>query len=74
MKAREPLPKHLHAAHEWTAAAGELDQLRSLTGAELEAYCQASASNSREHALHPHDAVTADDLESLHDWLMRGAS
>lgn len=63
------LPSTLHAAYDWTAAAGELDQLRDLTGEALLEYCRESADNSREHATHPHDAVTAGDLELLHDWL-----
>lgn len=64
-------PASLHAAYEWTAAAGELDELRDATGDALEAYCRESAANSREHATHPHDAVTEDDLMALHDWLKR---
>ena len=63
-------PKHLHAAYEWTEAAGELLELRDATGDALLAYCRESADNSREHALHPHDVVTADELEALHDWLV----
>jgi hypothetical protein len=65
----KPLPPTLHAAHDWTAAAGELAELRRLTGSALLAYCAESADNSREHAAHPLDAVTAGELEDLHDWL-----
>lgn len=69
MAADPHLPKHLHAAYDWTDAAGELDELRDLTGGALLAYCLQSADNSAEHAAHPLDAVTAGELEELHDWL-----
>ncbi len=63
------LPRHLHAAYNWTTAAGELEQLRDLIGTELLAYCAESADNSLAHAADPLDAVTKYELEELHDWL-----
>ena len=67
---RAHLPAHLHDAYDWTAAAGELTELRDLTGQAPLDYCRDSAANSLEHAPHPHDAVSAYDLEALHDWLV----
>jgi hypothetical protein len=60
------LPESLFAAHEWTAAAGELPELRRLTGATLDTYCAESEENAR---LHDVTDVTASDLHDLHDWL-----
>lgn len=70
--AKTPLPAHLHAAYDWTAAAGELDELRRLTGDELLTYCRESAENSEEHVPDPSGAITAYELEQLHDWLNEG--
>ena len=64
----KPLPTHLHAAYAWTAAAGELNELRDLRGDALTVYCSESAENC--YDLHSGD-VTADDLLLLHDWLVR---
>jgi hypothetical protein len=61
------LPESLSAAYEWTESAGELEELRSLEGDELETYCQESAANWREN---PSGAeVTASDLFRLHSHL-----
>lgn len=73
MSRQTHLPAHLHAAYNWTDAAGELEELRDLTGDALLEYCRQSAANSEAHEPHPHDVVTAGELEELHDWL-RGAS
>jgi hypothetical protein len=62
-------PKDLHPAYDWTAAAGELDELRSLKGKALATYCRESAENARSNGYHD---VTEGDLRDLHDWL-RGA-
>lgn len=59
------LPLHLHAAHDWTDAAGELDELRVLTGDRLAEYCVASAANASEHD----EDVSASDLRELSSWL-----
>lgn len=63
---RRCLPSDLHAAYDWTAAAGELDELRSLSGEALERYCAESADNA---AWHGNKDVTALDLQRLHEWL-----
>ena len=68
MTTTRKLPADLHAAHEWTAAAGELDELASLSGAALDAYCRESAAN---WAADPSgDRVTESDVRSLAEWLM----
>lgn len=65
------LPEHLHDAYEWTEAAGELDELRDLSGADLAAYCDEAEANCRENG---DSSVTADDLHALHAWLAEVAS
>jgi len=78
MQTLPKLPEPLFAAYNWTDAAGELDELRDLDGAELERYCTESADNAAENdrELHSDDAperdppVTSDDLYALHDWLV----
>ena len=47
---RAYLPQALHAAYNWTEAAGELDELRSLADwpAALASYATASAANAAE--------------------------
>jgi hypothetical protein len=60
------LPERLHKAYDWTAAAGELDELRALEGAELDRYCDESAANSD-------GAVAAPELLALALWLRKGA-
>ena len=63
-----PLPTHLHAAYDWTASAGEIDQLRWLPQAKAEQYAAESAANARAN---DYDDVTADDLLALRDYLIR---
>jgi hypothetical protein len=60
------VPEALHDAYNWTDAAGELTELRGLTGEELEAYCRESEANAREHG---DTSVNADDLYELAGWL-----
>lgn len=63
---RPHLPERLHAAYNWTDAAGELDTLKRLRGCALAAYCIDSAANSTENG---DGDVTEGDLELLHHWL-----
>lgn len=65
MHTTNTLPLHLHAAHDWTDAAGELEELRVLTGDRLAEYCLESATNAREHD----EDVSASDLRELSGWL-----
>ena len=60
------LPKHLHAAYDWTDAASELSELRELTGESLAAYCRDSAKNCSDNG---DGDVSESDLVDLHDWL-----
>ena len=62
------LPEDLHAAYEWTDAAGEVNELRSLEGPALTRYCRESARNWRDNDGTGAE-VTADDLSRLADWL-----
>ena len=66
------LPKGLHYAYDWTDAAGELAELRGLTGEALATYCRESVANHDAHT-GPNSAwrgsLGESDLESLHDWL-----
>jgi len=59
-----PLPEHLHAAYDWTSAAGELDTLT---------YTQSPHDYARESAENCADTadgdVTVDDLLDLREWL-----
>jgi hypothetical protein len=66
MKPNKMLPDNLHVAYEWTRAAGELEELRSLDGGELDRYCAESEQNARNHR---ETDVCAADLLALHDWL-----
>ena len=59
-------PADLHDAYEWTDAAGELDELRGLSGDELDRYCAESAENS---AADGDGSVTASALRELAAWL-----
>ena len=59
------LPAILANAYNWTDAAGELDELRGLTGEALATYCAESAANARTHG----ETVTELELESLAEWL-----
>ena len=70
MHTPKKLPTALFAAHEWTSAAGEIEQLRDLTGDALATYCAESAANC---ASEGDGDVTAGDLSALHDWLQPGA-
>jgi hypothetical protein len=63
------LPPSLHAAYEWTQAAGELDELRTLSGEQIVVYCLESEENWQIEQLDG-VAVTSDDLLALHDWLV----
>lgn len=64
------LPSELAAAYDWTAAAGEIAELREMPAAAVPAYCLASAENALAHG----DLdVTEDDLLALAAWL-RGES
>jgi hypothetical protein len=49
---RHVLPSRLHAAYEWTEAAGELSELRGLTGDALREYATESAGNAGECDVH----------------------
>jgi hypothetical protein len=70
MSARK-LPERLFVAYEWTDAAGELDELASLTGEELTRYARESELNFEQD---PSGApVTADDIEALGEWLREQA-
>lgn len=60
------LPADLHAAYEWTDAAGELDQLASLDGDALAEYATASEANARANDVRD---VSASDLADLAIWL-----
>lgn len=63
------LPAHLHAAYNWTDAAGEIALLAGLSEHDAIAYCRESAANSREHANEAGDVVTESELSQLHSWL-----
>jgi hypothetical protein len=65
------LPEHLFDAYDWTNAAGELEELRTLAGDALQAYCAASSANATDNGTEP---VTAYELEQLHDWLVADRS
>lgn len=64
-KTTRNLPEHLHDAHSWTEAAGELEQLASLQGDALDTYARESAANAREH----NEGVSESDLRELNGWL-----
>ena len=64
------LPDDLRAAWDWTSAAGELRDLRDLTGRALTRYCQDSALNNHDDG---DGSVTTADLLSLHEWLVEHA-
>ena len=70
---RANLPQALHAAYDWTDAAGELDELRSLAewpGA-LAMYATASEENAAEADLDlgTEPNVFATDIVALAEWL-----
>lgn len=60
------LPQHLHAAYDWTDAAGELDELATLEGEALDSYCRESAANAEDHG---ESDVSELELDSLAAWL-----
>ena len=69
------LPESLFYAYQWTDAAGELDELRMLTGDALAAYCRDSVANHADNRDPDGDwkgSLTESDLESLRDWLRGG--
>jgi hypothetical protein len=63
------LPAALFEAYDWTAAAGELRELRALDGEALDAYCAESAENAAEHGAH----VSEDEIRRLAAWLRESA-
>jgi hypothetical protein len=63
------LPKHLCTAYDWTAAAGELNELRGLSGDELDRYVIESVQNHDAESEHE-GGLTASDLLELRDWLV----
>ncbi len=58
-----PLPEHLYAAFAWTEAAGELEELASLSGEALDTYCRESVANCED------GDVTESDLRELAEGL-----
>ena len=62
---KRQLSAELHAAYDWTDAAGEIGELTQLTGPALARYCRESEENCQEHG----GDVTAADLDSLAAWL-----
>ena len=62
----EPLPKHLHAAYDWTAAAGELEKLSGLHDRRLASYARESEANARQNDV---TDVHASDIKELATWL-----
>ena len=67
-KLMSKLPDDLFDAYDWTHAAGEINELRALSGDALMQYCAQSAANN---AANGDGTVTAGDLDRLHDWLLR---
>lgn len=70
MSAKRYLPEYLWDAYNWTAAAGELDELATLTGFALVQYAHRSERNAREHE----EKVSASDLQELAERLRHRAS
>ena len=70
---RAYLPQALHAAYEWTEAAGELDELRLLADwpGALASYATASAENAAEADLDlgTEPDVFAANIVALSEWL-----
>ena len=70
---RAYLPAGLHAAYNWTEAAGELDELRLLADwpAALASYATASAENAAEadSDLGTEPDVFVADIVALSEWL-----
>ena len=61
------LPVRLVAAYDWTRNADELETLKILTGADLDAYIRDSARNAAFYG--EHDSVNDGTLLGLHLWL-----
>lgn len=72
MNAKTELPTHLHIAHSWTAAAGELDELRGMSDSDAEAYATEAAANYAEHD-ESDEALDDCDILLLRDWLRADA-
>jgi hypothetical protein len=66
MSATKSVPRHLHAAYDWTHAAGELAELAQLRGRKLATYARESAANARDHDM---TDVHASDIKDLAAWL-----
>ena len=70
---RAALPLHLHAAYDWTNAAGEIAELRSLAEwpAALVEYAAANENNAAEadQDLGTEPDVFAVDIVALAEWL-----
>lgn len=64
--AMKNLPDHLKAAYDWTAAAGQIEELRKMGADEAATYCRESAENSVENG---DGDVSESDLTELHAWL-----
>ncbi len=64
------LPEHLHEAYDWTAAAGELEDLAKLSGRNLEVYCHESEQNAQEHGYD----IPSESIEQLAEWLRANQS
>ena len=62
----KPLPKHLHAVYDWTAAAGELEELAGLHDRRLASYARESEANARQNDV---TDVHASDIKELAAWL-----
>lgn len=60
------LPVDLHDSCAWTAAAGELELLASLTGDALHRYAYESVQNAGEHNVR---GIYMGDLHDLATWL-----
>lgn len=73
MRATKQLPEHLHAAYNWVEAAGEINELAGLCGADRARYCREAAANFEagweEGAGWDEHAVTEADLVELAAWL-----
>lgn len=67
--AMRKLPERLHAAWDWTNAAGELDELAAKSEDEAAAYARDSAENARAHDTNILEA----DIEELAAWLKENA-
>lgn len=62
-------PDELFCAHDWTQAAGELDELRDSSLDSAVVYANESAANFASHGSNDGEVLTADDLLDLRVWL-----